>query len=169
METCNTSVLAILQMLELPKRPIEKPRRRCDDNIKMHIREIRWGSMDWINLKSTVFWDITPCSPLRVNRRFGGTYRLHLQGRKNKFRKKSRESRCTLVSCWTYFFNPEDGGDMFLRNVGWHSTDYTTLSIKSLRFITTAVRTSNPTWINLVQTRGLWRVLLDTVIKLRAL
>jgi hypothetical protein len=30
----------------------------------------------------TVFWDITPCSPLSVNRRFVGTYRLHLQGRR---------------------------------------------------------------------------------------
>jgi hypothetical protein len=30
-------------------------------------------------------WDITPCS---VNRRFGGTYGLHLQGRKNKVSKK---------------------------------------------------------------------------------
>jgi hypothetical protein len=27
----------------------------------------------------------------------------------------------TLVSWWTYFFYPEDEGDMFLRNVGWHS------------------------------------------------
>jgi hypothetical protein len=27
----------------------------------------------------------------------------------------------------TYYFDPEDGGDMFLRNVGWHSTDYTAL------------------------------------------
>jgi hypothetical protein len=26
----------------------------------------------------------------------------------------------TLVYCWTYFFDPEDGGDMFLWNVGWH-------------------------------------------------
>jgi hypothetical protein len=33
-------------------------------------------------MKSTIFWDITPCSPLSVNRRFGGTYRLHLQVRK---------------------------------------------------------------------------------------
>jgi hypothetical protein len=33
-------------------------------------------------------WDITPCSPLKVNRRFGGTYRLHLQG------------RCHLISRW---------------------------------------------------------------------
>jgi hypothetical protein len=24
-----------------------------------------------------------------------------------------------------YFFDPEDGGDMFLRNVGSNSTDYT--------------------------------------------
>jgi hypothetical protein len=28
-------------------------------------------------------------------------------------------------SCWNYFFDPEDGGDMFLRNVGCNSTDYT--------------------------------------------
>jgi hypothetical protein len=35
-------------------------------------------------MKSTHFWHITPCSPLSVNRHFGGTYRLHLQGRKNK-------------------------------------------------------------------------------------
>jgi hypothetical protein len=31
---------------------------------------------------------------------------------------------CSLV-CWTYFFDPEDGGDKFLQNVGWNSTDYT--------------------------------------------
>jgi hypothetical protein len=33
-------------------------------------------------MNSTIFWDIMPCSPLSVNRRFGGTYYLHLQGRK---------------------------------------------------------------------------------------
>jgi hypothetical protein len=32
-------------------------------------------------MKSSIFWDITSCSPVKVNRRFGGTYRLHLQGR----------------------------------------------------------------------------------------
>jgi hypothetical protein len=30
-------------------------------------------------MKSTIVWDITPCSPLSVNGRFGGTYCLHLQ------------------------------------------------------------------------------------------
>jgi hypothetical protein len=29
-------------------------------------------------MKRTVFWDTTPCSPLKVNRRFGKEY-LHLQ------------------------------------------------------------------------------------------
>jgi hypothetical protein len=28
------------------------------------------------------------------------------------------------------FFDPEDGGDMFLRNVGWLSADYTALCRK---------------------------------------
>jgi hypothetical protein len=28
--------------------------------------------------KRDVFWDITPCSPLSVNRRFGRTCRLHV-------------------------------------------------------------------------------------------
>jgi hypothetical protein len=31
------------------RRPLERPRRRWEDNIKMGLREIRWG-MDWINL-----------------------------------------------------------------------------------------------------------------------
>jgi hypothetical protein len=31
--------------------------------------------------KSSISWDITPCSPLKGNRRFGGTCRLHPQGR----------------------------------------------------------------------------------------
>jgi hypothetical protein len=33
-------------------------------------------------MKRTVFWDITTCNPLKVNRRFGGTYRLYVQGRR---------------------------------------------------------------------------------------
>jgi hypothetical protein len=36
--------------------------------------------------KRTLFWDITPCNLLEVNRRFGGTYRLHLQNRISRAR-----------------------------------------------------------------------------------
>jgi hypothetical protein len=32
------------------KRPPERPRRRWEDNIKMDLREIGWGGMDWIDL-----------------------------------------------------------------------------------------------------------------------
>jgi hypothetical protein len=28
-------------------------------------------------IESSVFWDVTLCSPLKVNRRYGGTCRLH--------------------------------------------------------------------------------------------
>jgi hypothetical protein len=59
--------------------------------------------------KSIVFWDMTPCSPLSFNRRFGGTYRLHLQGRRNRFSKPA--SKQAAGGC-TYFFDPEDGGDV---------------------------------------------------------
>jgi hypothetical protein len=30
----------------------------------------------------SIFWDITPCSALKVERRFGGTYRLHCRVKK---------------------------------------------------------------------------------------
>jgi hypothetical protein len=32
------------------KRPLERPRRRWVDNIKMNLREIGWGGMNWIDL-----------------------------------------------------------------------------------------------------------------------
>jgi hypothetical protein len=45
-------------------------------------------------MKSSIIWDITPCSPLKVDWRFGRTCRLHL-----------RSSECyffILVSCLAY-------------------------------------------------------------------
>jgi hypothetical protein len=32
------------------KRPLERPRHRWADNIKMDLREIGWDGMDWIDL-----------------------------------------------------------------------------------------------------------------------
>jgi hypothetical protein len=32
------------------KRPLGRPRRRWEDNIKMNLREIGWGGMEWIDL-----------------------------------------------------------------------------------------------------------------------
>jgi hypothetical protein len=32
------------------KRPLARPRRRWEDGIKMDLREIGWGSVEWIRL-----------------------------------------------------------------------------------------------------------------------
>jgi hypothetical protein len=32
------------------KRPPGRPTRRCVDNIKIHLREIGWDGMDWIDM-----------------------------------------------------------------------------------------------------------------------
>ena len=32
------------------KRPLGRPRRRCEDNIKMDLQEVGCGDMDWIEL-----------------------------------------------------------------------------------------------------------------------
>jgi hypothetical protein len=32
------------------KIPLGRPRRRCEDNIKIDVKEVGWGGMDWIGL-----------------------------------------------------------------------------------------------------------------------
>jgi hypothetical protein len=47
-----------------------------------------------LQLKSSIFWDITPCSALKVNRHFKETFRLNLQGRKICRGRNQREIKC---------------------------------------------------------------------------
>jgi hypothetical protein len=70
-----------------------------------------------IYMKSFIFWNITPCIPLKVNRRFGGTCRFHLQDRRICQTRNQHEAH-SKKSLLGLFFDPEDGGDLFLRNVG---------------------------------------------------
>jgi hypothetical protein len=72
---------------------------------------------------------------LKVNRRFGGTYRIHLQEQiisqaRNQHEAGSKKtSACYLLHAGFllgFFFDSEDG-DMFFRNVVCFSTDYTAL------------------------------------------
>jgi hypothetical protein len=59
-------------------------------------------------LASSVLWNITPCSPLKVTRSLGGTYRLHLQGERISQIRNQREIKWqaeaifTLVSSLAY-------------------------------------------------------------------
>lgn len=69
------------------------------------------------------FWVLTPCSPLRFTRFFGGNYRLHFQCRKTE-QDTSRLSTCFYAGIFLGLLNPENGGDMFPWNVVWLSTSY---------------------------------------------
>jgi hypothetical protein len=55
-------------------------------------------------VKCITFWDIIPCSQLSVDRRFGGTYRLHLQGSINELSKKPTWKQMESRNWWTFCF-----------------------------------------------------------------
>jgi hypothetical protein len=73
-------------------------------------------------MKSSIFWDTTPYNPLKVNGLFGGTCRLHLHDETSSASYVIHDSFLLVL-----FFGPEDVGDIFLRNVGRLSTEYTPL------------------------------------------
>jgi hypothetical protein len=98
-----------------------------------HRRSMRQTWYPYRSLKSIIFWDMTTCSPLSVNWRFGGTYNLNLQGRRNKFSKKPASKRRYVPPKRRLTLN------------GLHGV----ISQKIILFITTAVKTSNPTCLSL--------------------
>jgi hypothetical protein len=78
-------------------------------------------------MKSPVFWHIKLCGPMRVNARFGGTCRLHLQCWWRQARNKQDVDSCLLHAGFLLglLCNLEYGGEILLRNVGWLSANYT--------------------------------------------
>jgi hypothetical protein len=46
----NRNAYRILVGKQEGKRPLGRARRRWVDNIKINLREIGWGGMDWIDL-----------------------------------------------------------------------------------------------------------------------
>jgi hypothetical protein len=64
------------------------------------------------NINSSIFCDITSRRSPGVNRRFGGTRRLHIQST------RALLADCITLTCYLpYYFNLEDGGEIFLRKV----------------------------------------------------
>jgi hypothetical protein len=108
-----------------------------------------------LNLNSSNFWDIRLCSPLKGRLTFWRNKSPPSSGSKNKPSKKPAWNRyCSAYYLFhstfllALFFNPEDGDDMFLQNVGWLSTAYMVLYPRRQFFISNTVRISNSTtWI----------------------
>jgi hypothetical protein len=77
-----------------------------------------YSSPDIVTIKITMFWNVTPCSLIEVQRCFGGTYCSHLHGRRVSQAVSQQEADDT----------------------GPHGV----ISRKMVLFIVTAVRTLNP-------------------------
>jgi hypothetical protein len=69
-----------------------------------HVPLIGFKDVTAVIMKNTIFWDIKCCSPLKVNRRFGGKFWLHLYDRRISHERNQGESRwqviCSSLICW---------------------------------------------------------------------
>jgi hypothetical protein len=78
-------------------------------------------------MESSIFWDITPCSPFKISRWFGWTCRLQLQGRRISQARDQCESRwqaedlafrlvsrstCTLTLMMGAIYSPQTSVDI---------------------------------------------------------
>jgi hypothetical protein len=65
------SVYRVLVGKHEEKRPLGKPRRRWEDNIKMNLQEVVCGIMDWVELSQdrqlaeTCEWSIEPSGSIK--------------------------------------------------------------------------------------------------------
>jgi hypothetical protein len=92
-----------------------------------------WGSHI---IKSYIIWHSATSSPLNISRRFIGKYCFYLKiGIIRKGRNHHKAFSKETSHCF-YFVSvpdPENGADIFLRNVGWLSTDYKAMYITTQR------------------------------------
>jgi hypothetical protein len=88
-----------------------------------------------VTMKNDVFWDVAPCRSC-VNRRFGGTYRLHLQGRKislSMWLQTEPLSQLGVFDWWLSLQPPAHAGSSL--------ADFSTLKMEAIRSSETSVHT----------------------------
>jgi hypothetical protein len=77
---------------------------------------VRFEVFTAVFMRDFVSWNITPSTPLKVKRRFGGAETIGVP-------------TISFHSCFllALVFDPKNWDDIILRNFGWHSKDYTLL------------------------------------------
>jgi hypothetical protein len=73
-------------------------------NSVTYSRVVRFEVFTAVTMKNAVFWYVVPYRSC-VDRRFGGTYRLHFQGRKIRKRGTSLSRWLQTVVCSFYKYN----------------------------------------------------------------
>jgi hypothetical protein len=120
-EIRNVNVCIIVSEKHERKWPPGKSRRWCDDNIKINVKLVEnkwriWGSHSG-GYESAIFWDITPCSPLSVSRRFEEHISFIFRGTNKPSKKPAwKQVAATCFHAGILF-------SLMFR----HSTDYTAL------------------------------------------
>jgi hypothetical protein len=85
-----------------------------------------WEDCNYLSSKNSIFWDITLCIPLKINRHIRKTCHLHLK--RLRISQARNQSEAGSMQSWLTF--------------KWTTQHYIQ---KTELFITTIVRTSNPT------------------------
>jgi hypothetical protein len=75
-------------------------------------------------MKAAIIWGIAPCIPY-MNQRFGGTFSPPYSGLKSSLSRNQQIHSHLLARCFLVrlFFDLENGGTVFLRNVGSYTND----------------------------------------------
>jgi hypothetical protein len=67
---------------------------------QIHVIYVGFEVLTAVVMKNSIFWDMAPCGPLKVNRYLGGKWKLHLQGRRiSKARNKQAGSKLCNTHC----------------------------------------------------------------------
>jgi hypothetical protein len=96
--------------------------RRVKPTVETMVNYLRSEVFTAVTRKNTVFWDVAPCRSC-LNRRFGGTYSLHLQGIKS----------VKEESAWASLQPPAHAGSLF--------ANFSTLKMEVIRSSETSVHT----------------------------
>jgi hypothetical protein len=97
--------------------------------------DIRFEVFTAVTMKNAVFWDVALCRSCELNRCFGGTCRLHLQGRKIR-------ERGTSVSRWLQ--SASETSVQFTRSAWRHIPEDGTLQVATYVYL---VRPTSPTFL----------------------